>query len=345
MAEITTQDVRDMLVGFRGKEITLDQARHELQVEKGTKSFDGVRNIFFQMAEQRELRWVGKQTYKVIQPVKQVQVYGVQRTRRPLFPLIFPKDFDTGMELDFAEHIVVREGDLIVIGGVKSTGKTTLMLGFTGENIDKNPVLMGNEYTIIDENGTFEPAPRFVSRMDRMSEWVEWTNGEGQDKFELYPVWDDYVENLIRNRLTMIDWINPEASRAYDIGKILGGLKAMSGRGVTIVALQKSELGADGRGSSARGGQYVRDYADVELLLDGFGESEYDVLMTIKGVKEKTSPIVGRRYAYTIVNDGTQIVNFRQVVKCNTCYGSKWRKEGNGKVPCDICDRTGWINK
>lgn len=341
MSEVTTQDVRELLIGFYGQEITLDKVRHELQIEKGTKSFDGVRNILFQMAKQREVRYVGRQTYKVIKPAKPVQVYGVKRERRPLYPLIFPRNADTGMELDFAEHIVVREGDLLVIGGAKSTGKTMLILGFTGENIDKNPVLMGNEYTIIGENGEFEPAPRFVSRMDRMSEWVEWTNRDGQDKFELLPVWDDYVENIIRNRLTMIDWINPDASRSYDIGKILGGIKSMSGRGVTIAALQKGELGADGRGSNARGGQYVRDFADVELLLDGFGESEYDVLLTIKGVKEKTSPIVGKRYAYTIVNNGTQIVNFRQVKQCNECYGRKFSKG----VPCESCNRTGWVDR
>ena len=341
MPEITTVDVKDLLVGFQGQEITLDKIRHELEVERGTKAFEAVRNIVFQLAEAGVVRYISRSNYKVVRPAKPVQVFGVQRERRPLFPLIFPKDHNTEMELDFAEHIVVREGDLIVIGGVKSTGKTTLMLAFCGENIDKRPVLMGHEYTILGENGEYEPAPRFVSRMDKMAGWVQWTDDNGMDKFELLPVWEDYVESMHKNRFTLIDWINPEADRAYDIGKILGGLKAKSGRGVTIAALQKSELGNDGRGTHARGGQYVRDYADVEILLDGYGESEYDVMLTIKGVKEKTAPIVGKRYAYSIANGGTQIVNFRGIKQCPDCYGRKFVKG----MPCETCNKIGWVDK
>jgi len=341
MSEITTQDVKEMLVSFRGQEISLDKMRNELQVEKGTKSFDSIRNIVLQLAEQGVVRYISRGNYKVITPVKPVQVFGVQRERRPLYSLIFPRDFDTGMEMDFAEFITVREGDLITLGGVKSSGKTTLCMGFSGENIDKHPVLMGNEYTIVGENGLYEPAPRWLSRMDTMSEWIEWTEGDGSDKFELLPVWDDYVENMHRHRLTIIDWINIDAGRSYDIGRVLEGIKAKTGRGVTIVALQKSELGEGGRGSNARGGQFVRDFSDVEILLDGFGKSEYDVMLTIKGAKEKTAPIVGKRYAYTIAGGGTKIINFREIKKCPNCFGKGYGKGGE----CEDCFGRGWIDR
>ncbi len=339
MAEVTTQDVRELLIQFRGQEITLDKIRHELQIEKGTKSFDAVRNIIFQLTEQRVLRYVSKQTYKVITPVKPVQVFGVDRERRPPFPIIFPRDFDTGREVDFAEYVVIREGDLITIGGVKSKGKTTLMMGFLGENIDKNPIVMGNEYTIIGEDG-YEPNPRWLNRMDIMSEWIEWRDTKGNDRFTLLPVRDDYVEHVVKNRLNLIDWINLEGSKLYDIGKVLEGIKHAEGRGVTIAALQKGENYND-----PRGGQFVRDFSDLELLLDGHGDNEDDIRLTIKGAKEKTAPIVGKSYAYTIVGGGTKIINFREVVKCSQCWGKKWKKSGNSNVPCDNCDRTGYVNK
>jgi len=339
MAEITTQDVKELLAQFHGQEITLDKIRHELQIEKGSKSFDSVRTILFRLAEQRVVRYVSKQTYKIITPVKPVHVFGEDRERRPPFDLIFPRNFDTGMEMDFAENVTIREGDLITIGGGKSKGKTTLMMNFCGENIDKRPVLMGNEYTIIGENG-YEPNPRWFNRMSTMAEWIEWTDDEGNDKFTLLPVRDDYVEHIMKNRLNFIDWINLDGGQLYDIGKVLEGIKHAEGRGVTIVALQKGETSTD-----PRGGQFVRDFSDLELLLDGFGDNEDDILLTIRGAKEKNAPIVGRKYAYTIIANGTKIINFREVVKCQSCYGKKWKKSGNMSVPCNDCFRTGYIDK
>ncbi len=97
MAEITIMDVKELLIGFRGQEITLDKIRSELQIERGTKSFDGVRNIVLRLAEQKVLRYISRGTYKVIQPAVVVSVFGTDRERRPPFPLIFPKDRDTEM--------------------------------------------------------------------------------------------------------------------------------------------------------------------------------------------------------------------------------------------------------
>jgi len=336
MAEITAIDIREILIGFQGQEITLEKIRSELQVERGTRSFDAVRNIVFQLAEQGVVRYVSRGNYKVIKPVKAVQVYGTQRERRPLYPLIFPRDFDTGMEMDFAEHLIIREGDLITLGGVKSKGKTTICLNLIAENIDKNPLLMGNEYTVMGENGEYEPSPRWLNRMDTMSEWIQWTDVNGMDRFELLPVTEDYVEHMKSHRFTLIDWVNLDGGRLYDIGKILEGLKNKSGRGVTVVAIQKGE----GVGNP-RGGQFVRDFSDLEILLDGFGNNEDDIMLTIKGAKEKTAPIVGKRYAYTIAGGGTKIINFREIKKCPKCYGKGYGKGGE----CEDCFDRGWIDK
>lgn len=335
MAEITTQDVKSLLMLFQGQDITLDKIRHELEVDRGTKSFESVRNIVFQLAEQGVVRYLSRGNYKVIKPVNAVQVFGVKRERRPLYPLVFPKDFDTGMEMDFAEHVVVREGDLITVGGVKSKGKTTLCMNFYGENIDKHPLLMGNEYTIMGEEG-HEPSPRWLSRMDTMSEWIQWTDEYGMDRFELLPVMEDYLEHMKSHRLTVIDWINLDGGRLFDIGKLLEAIKSKVGRGVAIVALQKGE----GMGNP-RGGQFVRDFSDLELLLDGYGDNEDDILLTIKGAKEKTAPIVGKSYSYTITGNGTKIENFREVIKCHSCHGNKLIKG----MPCYTCNGVGWNNR
>jgi len=319
------------LVPAQGRRVSLKDVRHDLKIEPGSTDDDNLRQLFSRtLVKERIVTPSGYNdgSYRVVKQVTPVRVFIPDRTRRPPFKLIFPKDFNTGMELDFAPYIVVREGDLITLGGVKSKGKTLLCLGFTSENIDFRPILMGNEYTQMAEDGGFDVAPRFLDRLDTMSEWVEWTNGNGEDKFTLLPVSGDYAEHIEQGKLNIIDWINLDGDRQYDIGKVLEGIKKNLGKGVAIVALQKGE-GA----INPRGGQFVRDFSDVEIILDGFGEYDDDILLTIKGAKEKTKPIVGKTYAYSIAGRGTKIINFREVKKCPHCRATGWVKG----VKCDTC--------
>jgi len=161
-----------------------------------------------------------------------------------------------------------------------------------------------------------------------MSEWANWTNGDGMDKFQLLPVMDDYAEHVVANKINIIDWINLDGSQLYDIGKVLYGVKANVGRGIAIVALQKGE-GA----INPRGGQFVRDFSDLEILLDTFGKDTHDILLTIKGVKESIRSVVGKTYAYTIGGNGTKMFNFREVRRCKGCSGTGVYKGHD----CDEC--------
>ena len=335
MAEITTQEVRTYLQKIQGLRTSLREIRNEFGIKRDSKSFDAVRNILFQLAEQRVVIPLGQGQYKVVTQVFPVQVFGEVRERRPVFNLKFPRDFSTDMELLFAEFIVLREGDEITIGGTKSSGKTQLCMGICAENIDALPVLFGNEYTVLIED-KFEPAPRFLSRLDTMSSWVQWTNGDGMDKFTLMPVSDDYHMYIVAGRINIVDWISLDGDKSYNIGSVLKGIKSNNGRGISIAALQKGE-GA----INPRGGQFVRDFSDLEILLDPFGENPHDVLLTIKGVKEATKPIAGRTYAYTIGESGTKIFNFREVRRCKGCMGSG-KYHGHA---CDECLGTGYTDK
>ncbi len=328
---ISTADIKDFLLTRQGKEVTLASIRKELNILAGSKSFDAVRNIMFQLSEQKEgtklVRSSGKKdgVYKVIKQVNPVPVFSIERERRPVSDIVFPRDFTTMQEMSFRESIIIREGDLILISGVSNFGKTALCMNFCGENIDSNPVLMGNEYTTTEE----EPTPRFLNRLDTMDVnkggWINWVDNDGNDKFTLLPVTDDYAEHIVKNRLNIVDWINIETGEHFLIGTILSGMKRNAGRGVTIAVIQKSE-GAD----AGRGGQFTKDFADLELLIDRFGES--DVLLTIGKVKEYTHPVIGKTYAYSILN-GVKIVNFREVKRCNHCKATGWIKGEK----CDVC--------
>ena len=335
MAEITTIEIKDYLSQIQGKEITLSDLRKEFNILPGTKSFDAIRNIMFQLAEQRIVRPTGRRNgaYKVITQILPVPIFSVQRERRPPFELIFPRNYETMMEMDFANDVVIREGDLILISGVSNYGKTTLAMNFCGENIDKHPVLMGNEYT----NPECEPLPRFLNRLDAMDlnkdgGWVNWVDVDGNDKFTLLPVRDDFAEHIVKDKINIIDWINIETGEHYMIGMVLDGIKRNNGRGVSIAVIQKAE-GA----TAGRGGQFTKDFADLELLIDKLGKNE--ILLTIGKCKEYTKPVIGKTYGYSIFK-GVKIMNFREVKKCGRCHATGYIKGAE----CDTCQGSKYID-
>lgn len=325
MAEITTEEIREYLLKIQGHNTSLAEIRTEFNILAGSKSFDAVRNILWQMAEQKELRSLGQGKYKVVTQAQPVKVFG--RDRRPPIDLMFPRDFDTGMEMLFAQDIIFRGGDLVLLSGMSNYGKTTLCLNFCAENIKSHPVLMGNEYTNIDN----EPSPRFLDRLDTM-DWVDWSNGTGEDNFILLPVRSDYAEHIVRDKLNIIDWINMETGEHYLIGSVMESIKRELGStGIGVIAIQKAAGAVAGRG-----GQFTKDFADCELLLDALGERE--VLLTIGKVKESKARVVGRTFAYGI-SKGVRIINFREVYKCPECHGKGWARN----LPCQNCSKTGYI--
>lgn len=339
MTERLSDRLREYLQGVQGRVVNLKDLRAELKIDPADKAWDSIRVLMHNLVKEKVVRPSGRSDgiYKVVTQVKPVRVFIKERERKPPFKLLFPKDFGTGMEMEFAEDIVMREGDELTIGGVSNYGKTCIAMNFCAENINYSPVLMGNEYTTrVGETDEYEPTPRFLNRLDDIN-WVEWVNGDGSDKFMLLPVRDDYAEHIIKDRINIIDWVNLDASKLYDISKLMDDIKAELGRGLAILVLQKGDLS-----NAPRGGQFAKDFTDCELLIDKLSERES--MLTIGKVKEYTKPVIGRTFAFGIFK-GVRIINFREIVKCSTCYGKGWKKAGNISIPCDDCNRTGYIDK
>ncbi|KKL63447.1 hypothetical protein LCGC14_2175010 [marine sediment metagenome] len=318
--------LREFLLTCQGKEVSIDYLRTELKIDPASPTYQSIRKSMLDLANQKIVKPSGRKDgiYKVIKQVQRVQVFG--RERKPPLTVAFPRDYNTMNEILPARDIIIREGDLILISGRSNFGKTALCLNFCAENIDSNPVLMGNEYTTIDH----EPSPRFMQRLDNM-EWIDWTNGDGIDKFELLPVFDDYAEHIIKDRMNIIDWINIDTGEFYLIGKIMEDIKRAVGKGIGVITIQKAE-GAD----AGRGGQFTKDFADVEILLDSYGEHE--ILMTFGKVKESRCRVTGRSFAFGL-EKGVKITNYRELSKCSCHKG--WR----GSKRCDECNGTGYKEK
>ncbi len=336
-----TDRLREFLWQAQGRNVDLKYLRAELKIDPTSPSWDTLKTLMhnFSKGEGKLVRPSGLNdgNYHVVTQVKPVKVFVKDRERRPPFELFFPKDFNTGMEMLFAEFIVIREGDLVSIGGVSNYGKTTMAMNLCGENIKYNPVLMGNEYTTrVGETDEYEPTPRFLNRLDAM-DWVQWVNGDGADSFTLLPVREDYAEHIVKDKINIIDWINLEGGRLFDISKVMDNIKAELGRGIAVIVLQK-----DQDSSAPRGKSFAKDFTDCELLIDKFTEMES--MITIGKVKEYTRPVMGRTFAFGILQ-GVKIVNFREIVKCPTCYGKGFVGSGNNYKRCPVCNGVKYIDK
>ena len=81
----------------------------------------------------------------------------------------------------------------------------------------------------------------------------------------------------------------------------------------------------------------------MSLRIDSFGNNES--LLTIGKVKAPKCRATGRTWAFDIVDFGANFHRIREVVKCYNCYGKGWKKSGNSSVPCDVCSKTGYLDK
>jgi len=308
----------------------------EFYLEKLREKHDisGDCSVFYtsisRLVQSKKIKKVGRGVYRKVKQIQPVKVFG--RKRRLPIRLEFPHAQDTGMELDFARDIVFREGDLLLLSGQSNKGKTALCMNFCAENIDSFPILMGNEYTTIDD----EPLPRFLNRIDNIN-WIEWADEEGNDRFNLLPVTSDYAEHIVKDRINIIDWINLPGEY-YLISPIMEGIKRELGKGIAIIAIQKNP----GMGYG-RGGHMTKDFADCELLLDQFGDKE--ILLTVGKVKEYLHSVSGRMFVYKI-DKGVKIMNFREVVRCPYCKGiGTTYQKGIGQAQCSECNGRGKIDK
>ncbi len=336
MVKLTNDYVKQFLKPMEGRIITLTDLRKELQIEKGTAAWDDIRNILLELSRLKEpiVAQSGKRdgVWKVIRRAIAVPVFSVEREHIPPFDLKFPRDRVTDIELPMAGKMVIREGDLILIGGVSNYGKTTMSMNFLAENIDKSPVLMGNEFTSLVEE-KYTPTPRFLNRLESIK-WVSWVYDDNTDRFTLLPVFEDFAENVVKDKINIFDWINIETGEHYLIGSILNGIKRNVGRGIGIAVLQKSD-----KADSARGGQFTKDFADFELLIDKYGELGSRI--TVGKCKESTEPLTGRSWAFEIWNNGVEIKNVREVVRCWNCRGKGYTNHGD----CPDCQKVGWMEK
>ena len=332
MAEITIEEVRNFLEPMQGQKITLDELRDEFNILKGTKSYPAMRVIASRLCEQKVLkRLSSRKEFRVLQKIEPVNWWDDEIDTEPI-NFLWPQSHEDHSEFGFEEILEVFPGDMVLIAGASNYGKTTLALNLLGENLGLMPsVLMGSEYTAADG----KISPKFKRRMGRMS-WVNWVE-DGKPRFQLYPIGADYEDYVQSGFLNYIDWISLPGEY-YMIDAVMKAIKDRVGEGMGIAVIQKNPGSEYGEG-----GPRTERYADVYLTVDPYGVSES--MVTIGKVKAPKGKATGRTWAFEIVDYGANLLNIREIVKCNVCYGKKWKGPSNNKTPCDACNRTGYVDK
>jgi len=337
LAEITTSEVRTYLKPHEGKIVTLDGIRKEFNIVQGTRSFTAVRNIMFQLAEQRIVKPTGMRPgeYRVIETVIPVEFTLDGEDSEGVLDVHHPRSYIDDTTFGLEDMVELSKGDLILITGETNYGKTAIALSYLGENLGlfKSSVLMGSEYT----SSSGEISPKLKGRLRRM-DWADWVGEDGKPRFKLLPVEHDYEDYMERDGLTVIDWISLPGEY-YLIDRVMKTLKNGEGGGLGAVVLQKNKTA-----EFAEGGQRSERYADLVLKIDRFGQ--YESLMTIGKVKSAKGRIPsGRTFAFGITNKGANLENIREVVKCSTCHFRGFIRKNNEPKKCPTCEGKKYVDK
>ncbi len=233
----------------------------------------------------------------------------------------FPWGHEDSSRFGFDGSALISPGDIIVVAGQSNAGKTTFAQNFLWENMDNYPCfIMGNEY----EASKFK---RRVSRMD----WANPINEDGKPKFELAKRYENWQDIIKRDHINIIDWINLEGDKSYNIGMVIQSIqsKLAGGKGIALIVIQKSPGNILGRGAT-----YSLDLTSVYLTID-FG------VMHVVKVKEWQGHNPNNDiYGFEIVAGGTKFHRIRKIKKCPKCWGS-------GHVhgaECEDCLKTGYID-
>src|SRR4030042_616555 len=121
--------------------LTLERMRQFVDLEVDEFFIDKLRekhgiaadsSVFYtsitRLVQEKKIKRMGRGYYRKIKYAKPIRVFG--RERRPPVRLNFPTARDTGLELSFAEDIIFREGDMVLLSGQSNYSKTALCLNF-----------------------------------------------------------------------------------------------------------------------------------------------------------------------------------------------------------------------
>lgn len=162
-------------------------------------------------------------------------------------------EFPITLPLGASDLCKLYPGNIIIVAGAKSAGKTAFLLNLAKLNIGRLPMDFLNS-----EMGETELRLRLDAHNDTsLHKWAQGVRfiARGRD-------WWDVIQP--ENKITIIDYMEPPEDQIYMVGSYIRKIhEKMGGKGLCIIGLQK-QPGRD----TGRGATFSMDKARLYLALD-----------------------------------------------------------------------------
>jgi len=156
------------------------------------------------------------------------------------FPLALPLDIDS--------YSILYPGNIVVVAGSKSAGKTAFLLNIVKDNMNKYEIVYFNS-----EMGETELKKRLELFGLPLDKW----------KFKVYPRAENFADLITpEKKVFIIDFLEVTED-FWKVSKFIKDIHGKLKEGICIIALQKSEGKASGRG-----GDFSKEKARLYINLD-----------------------------------------------------------------------------
>lgn len=198
-----------------------------------------------------------------------------------------PNDtIDLRLPLDIHKKTKLFPKAVITLGGVSGMGKTLFALNTIRENMDLLSCFYFNS-----EMSPQQLKSKLSYFLTPMSEWVK--------RMKVIENWDfnSIADKIQADALNVVDYLEPEADRPYNIHSVISAIISKLNRGVALVAIQKKP------GSKlATGGIYSIKASSLALSLD------YGKIEIIKNRNKEVDPNPSLNTINFDVRHGYQII-------------------------------------
>ena len=328
--------VDEALPRFKGMSFTREELYRELGIFNNPAhrlQREAVSKVLYNISDQNKerkkpaIKQIGRNNYRLVN-YEVTPILWQDAKLADLAHLNFPLDYDVSEHDDkrplmWAQDVNICPKDIIVVAGESNMGKSTFCMNMAVENMNNIPVTLW-----ISEGSELKVARRMEGFRDRGL-----THEDGSPKFEVLRLDKDPADcaALRPDSLNIFDWVNVIGD-FWGISKIIENIEKNLNTGVAVVAIQK----ADGQ-ALGRGGGFSRDWASLYLTMSKLSNI-YFKMEIVKCKDYNASNPNGKQYRFNICDKGSHFSRMEEIVNCKVCHGTGVKN----KVQCTVCSGEGY---
>ncbi|KKN16810.1 hypothetical protein LCGC14_0971950, partial [marine sediment metagenome] len=223
----------------------------------------------------------------------------VEADTNEILDIKWPYGWGDSTSFGFDDNLTLFPNSIVVVSGPTNIGKSGLALNVVALNCDSWECRY-----LTNEMG----AEELKDRLSNFEEHYALTDEFGSSKFEAAVRYDNYEDVILPKGLTVIDYLDP-GENAYMVGQQVDAIRRRLNGGVVFIVMQK-KMGSE----YAIGGQYSEHRARIVLHIDR-DKNGQDFLLVKKAKKCRKENLNGKKFTFSLRNNGTQFYNIRPYVE------------------------------